>query len=201
MIKTFYLIRHGIKESIVGDFSLSKRGRKQAEITAHYLSLLNIKEVYSSSLKRAFETASIIGNRVGLRIKVDNRLTERLSWDGKDPFKKFEDEWRKTDLDQNYKPLYGFSSFESGNRIRSLFDEVANTSSAKSTVFVAHGGVITDLLLNLFSESRLARRNKNLIIYRPEIIKECSITIIKVEKNNYHMEQLASVRHLFAMPS
>lgn len=197
MIKTFYLVRHGTKENLAGDPPLSNLGIKQAEITANYLNSLGIKKIYSSPLKRTLQTAQIIADKLKLSITIDDRLTERINWNGTDSFEHFLSEWGKTDLDENYKPGYGFSSIESGKRIKELLDKVSNTSKFDRVLFASHGGVIIDLLLNLFSEDELTNFNKDFMIIKSNgAIPECSITIIKTEDGKYYLEQLASTKHL-----
>lgn len=198
-MKTFYLTRHGAKEKVAGDPPLSKFGIKQAEATAEHLSSLNIDKIYSSPLKRTLQTAQIIGEKLKLNITIDERLAERMNWNGTDSFEHFLKEWHKTDLDENYQPPYGFSSEESGRRMKEVLDEASQTEN-KKILFAAHGGIIVDLLLNLFSENELTSYSKDFIITRSTgLIGECSITILKVENGKYQLEQLASTKHLTAL--
>lgn len=198
MIKTFYLVRHGVKENLAGDPPLSNLGVKQAEVTADYLNNLNIKKIYSSPLKRTLQTAEIISKKLGLIPVVDDRLTERINWDGTNSLENFLNEFRKTDLDLNYQPTYGLSSAESGKRMKELLDNVSKNKSNK-TLFVAHGGAIIDILLTLFSENELTSHNKDFMTVKSfGSIPECSITILKVENGKYNLEQLASINHLIS---
>lgn len=197
MIKTFYLVRHGTKENLAGDPPLSNIGVKQAELTANYFSNTGIKEIYSSPLKRCFQTAKIIAEELKLDVKTDERLTERMNWDGKSSFKNFLNEWRKADLDETYQPADGFSSKESGRRMKEVLQKVSNIPRNDRVLFVSHGGSIGDLLLNLFSENELIEHNKNFMVTRSNgSIPECSITILKIENGKYYLEQLASTKHL-----
>lgn len=196
MAKTFYLIRHGLKENLAGDPPLSTIGRKQAEVTAKYLTSLKIRKIYSSPLRRTFQTANIIAKEFGLKIIKDERLTERMNWYGIDSLENFLKEWRKTDMNRNYRPSYGFSSKESGERMKEALDLAASNGEDRA-VFVTHGGSTEDLLLTLFSENELEIHNRDFMMLRSNgLIKECSITILKVEKGVYQLEQLASTKHL-----
>lgn len=78
------LIRHG--ESLANaegrlqghlDIPLSDRGRKQAERLAERLSKLGVDALYASPLRRAAETAEIIGAQLGLALQDRTALKER----------------------------------------------------------------------------------------------------------------------------
>lgn len=69
-----YLVRHGENRANLTkefshrlvDYSLTDKGRLQARQTAGHLQGEGIDEIYTSPLKRAVETASILGARLGL---------------------------------------------------------------------------------------------------------------------------------------
>ncbi|MER2033738.1 MULTISPECIES: histidine phosphatase family protein [Exiguobacterium] len=79
------LVRHGqtdwnLNERIQGreDIPLNATGRRQAELSAAYLSNEEWDVLLASPLSRAVETAEIIGRAVGLTITAtDERLVER----------------------------------------------------------------------------------------------------------------------------
>jgi phosphoserine phosphatase len=82
-MKTFTIIRHGITEGIEKgklqgstNSPLSQRGRKQAEITAHFLSSCQIEACFCSPLGRARETAEIICQPLNLTPVILNDLRE-----------------------------------------------------------------------------------------------------------------------------
>lgn len=77
------LIRHGQTDWNVegrwqgqADPPLNERGRAQARLTAEQLAQFEFAALYSSDLRRAFETAQIIGVAIGLPIIADARLRE-----------------------------------------------------------------------------------------------------------------------------
>lgn len=79
-------VRHGESEANVRGiissdpekYGLTKRGVRQAEIAAEELSCLReVGELYSSPVLRALQTAKVISERMGKRLKVDKRLAER----------------------------------------------------------------------------------------------------------------------------
>jgi len=88
----FYLVRHGETEWNAGnrlcgrsDVPLSDAGRRQAARLAQRLKPLPLEAMYSSPLKRALQTASIIAESIGLEPIVNPSLIELDygSWEGK----------------------------------------------------------------------------------------------------------------------
>ncbi len=87
--RSFLLIRHGISENhraLLGssDPPLSPEGRRQVESLADELADTGIEAIVSSRLRRATETARILGRRQGLPPETDPRLNEISygEWDG-----------------------------------------------------------------------------------------------------------------------
>jgi broad specificity phosphatase PhoE len=87
-----WLARHGetdanaegrVQGSI--DEPLNERGREQARALAEEAKRLNLKALYTSQLRRARETAEIVGAEVGLEPVVDERFAEswRGEWEGR----------------------------------------------------------------------------------------------------------------------
>ncbi|BAB59400.1 phosphoglycerate mutase [Thermoplasma volcanium GSS1] len=83
-MKIAILIRHGesdinvkgiLSDSIDGN-SLTERGIRQAEHARDQLTGLEIKNVYSSPINRARETAEIIASSFGKEVVIDDRLRE-----------------------------------------------------------------------------------------------------------------------------
>lgn len=92
MALTLILVRHG--ESLANnekffagqlDVELSELGRRQAEMTAEYVaSAYKIDKIYSSTLRRAYDTAKAISERTNLEIIPRGELREIYSgeWQG-----------------------------------------------------------------------------------------------------------------------
>ncbi len=86
-----YFLRHGVTEwnalqkfqgSI--DVALSDKGREQAECAAGYFADISLDAIYSSPLKRAYETAQILGKCQGLNVEVVPEFSEISfgAWEG-----------------------------------------------------------------------------------------------------------------------
>ncbi len=191
---TFYLLRHGQKEDIFGDPPLTHVGKKQAEITGKHLINKNIQTVISSPSKRTIQTAGIISKHLNLAFQNDNRLRERMNWGDKEgeTFVQFMSEWIKTDLNRDYQPIHGDSSIQAGIRLEASL----NTTKQGNVLFITHGGVIGDLLRNLFTEERLPIiKDKSSNVHYVEIL-ECSITAISKRMNSFTLMQVGDVSHL-----
>src|SRR5271157_5849048 len=88
----FYFLRHGEAEwnaegRLCGstDVPLSDVGRRQAQLLARRLQPIVFETLYSSPLGRALETARLIGEAIGRKPVVDQRLVELNygAWEGK----------------------------------------------------------------------------------------------------------------------
>ena len=80
---TLVLIRHGQTDWNVegrwqgqADPPLNDRGREQARLVAEYQSQFGFASLYSSDLRRAMETARVIGAAMGVEVHPDPRLRE-----------------------------------------------------------------------------------------------------------------------------
>lgn len=83
-MNTIYLVRHGENKANITkefshnrvDYSLTPKGVLQAEQTAEYFRARHIDEIFSSPLKRAYETAEIIARTKGLSVTVMENFRE-----------------------------------------------------------------------------------------------------------------------------
>ena len=83
MATSIILVRHGqtawnASEVFRGriDIELDETGLKQAELLGEYLSQRELKAVYSSPLKRAVQTAEVIGRHHGLAVEIAPDLND-----------------------------------------------------------------------------------------------------------------------------
>ena len=81
---TLILLRHGETEwNLTGRWQgqdantlLTERGRQQAQVVARRLRSYPIEAIYSSDLSRAFETAEIVGDMLGIEPLPEPSLRE-----------------------------------------------------------------------------------------------------------------------------
>ena len=78
-----YIVRHGEtlwnrEKRLQGreDIELSEKGREVARLTGEALMNTRIDKIFSSPLKRAYETACLIRNGRDIEIETDDRLRE-----------------------------------------------------------------------------------------------------------------------------
>lgn len=194
---TFYLIRHGLRESRDEGSSLSDVGKKQAEITAIHLKKNTIHALYASPMKRTQQTAKIIARHLKLHVNTDDRLKERLNWGDRkgETFDEFLKVWIQTERDRNYHPLHGDSSYSTGNRMKAVLDEIAD-KNIDSVLIVSHGGAIGDFLRNVFPENMLKFTANPVTETKYLNILECSITIVQKDRNTYILKKFNDTSHL-----
>jgi broad specificity phosphatase PhoE len=198
MIKTYYLVRHMKKLETKGNPSLSSVGQDQAMKVADYLSQFPIEKIYSSPILRARETADVITDKLGIKYEINDLLKERVNWgdDPKQSFTDFLETWNESSKNRKWKPSVGDSAYEAGKRLEKMINNLSHTKD-KHIVIVSHGGIITDFLINIFSEKYLDNIVKDFSTKREAILDQGTITIIKHDTNNnkYELIKLASVEH------
>ena len=148
-----YLVQHGEKERVPGDPGLTALGREQAAITASWFRRIELAAVYSSPLRRARQTAQPIAAVAGLTVQVDDRLRERVNWEGREPLDRFLANFDRTTRDRDFVLGNGESSRSAGERLRGFVAGLAGGSG--SVVAVSHGGVTADVLRTLADDEAL----------------------------------------------
>jgi broad specificity phosphatase PhoE len=199
MVSTeFYLVRHAEKEKRVGDVSISTEGIKQAHKTANHFSKMSIDKMISSPLNRAKQTAQIVAEAINITISEDSRLRERANW-GDSPgqtFQEFVVMWNRCNKDRDYMPPVGDSARRAGERLSSCLLELSDQHPHESMVIVTHGGLITDFMVNEFTQDELNRIHPNFIIAQSELVPECSVTHIRCCDGRFTLVDFANITHL-----
>ncbi len=155
-----YLVRHGetdwnIDSKIQGhtDIALNEKGRRQAGELAKELAEGNyhIREIYTSEKERAWETARIIGNVLGITPRVAKGLEEIClgKWEGhtwKQVKEQFAEEYALWHSDRrNQIPPMGESYQQLLDRLLPAIDDIIKKEQ-EDTLIVTHSGVIMTLL-------------------------------------------------------
>ncbi|MEW6102690.1 MAG: histidine phosphatase family protein [bacterium] len=148
-----YLIRHGEStwnrdDRVQGQSNpcLSEKGKKQAELLKNRLSGISFDFVYSSHLRRAYDTAKISFDG-RYKIERDKRLSEiNLGvWEGISAKKLFKEsgEFRSWfEKTSEITPENGESLFEFRDRVISFFNELMKNKKEKKGLIFTHSGVI-----------------------------------------------------------
>ncbi len=158
MEKTIFLCRHGeseynAKRIIQGhiDTDLTPRGIVQARLAGEELKKLPIEKIYTSDLRRAYRTAYIIGDVLGLEPVIDSRLREMHfgEWEGLTYEHIYENHvedfhnWLKNPVACPLPSQEEVKDFE--KRIREFLEEIKK-SPEKNILIVAHGGSIQGII-------------------------------------------------------
>lgn len=163
MKTTIMLIRHGETEwNILGKFQgttdipLSDEGIRQAFLLKERLNN-DFDYIFSSPLKRAYETAKILcdGSKKQVNIVEEIREINFGQWEGltiKDIREKYPDvfeEWRNDKKEGKF--LGGdLSTLNASIRAKNCIMEIAKKYKEKKVVIVAHGGIIKSGLIGIF---------------------------------------------------
>lgn len=157
-----FLIRHGqtdgnVRGQYIGslDIDMTEEGISQAKSAKNYLSNVNFSNIYSSPLKRAVNTAVIIAEGTGHKVRIMNDLRELDfgKWEGL-KFDEINSAYREDYqgwLDDPYNhPPTGGESFDkliarADKEIKRIVEENPDGSSV---AVVSHGGVILSLIVN-----------------------------------------------------
>jgi broad specificity phosphatase PhoE len=129
------------------DTPLNEVGREQARELAERLAGEGIRSLWSSDLSRASETAAIVGARIGLEPRLDERLREayRGRWEGHLFVDIERDEpelyaaWRRAGA--GFRFPEGESLVEQQQRVMATLDDVSAAGELPAIV-VCHGGSI-----------------------------------------------------------
>jgi broad specificity phosphatase PhoE len=193
---TLYLVRHGEKEEHANDPPLTQKGREQAKKTAEKLADISFDCIIVSPSKRTKQTAEIISANQSVDYLIEDRLTERIEWEGDIPFETFIHEWEQTDIDIMYVPPFGRSSNANGVRVSDLVDELDISSTHKNILLVTHGGTIGDFLRSVLDETQLPHVMNLETGGRYIEIAPCSVTILSKESTTYRAVQINNLSHL-----
>jgi broad specificity phosphatase PhoE len=173
-----YLVQHAEKQRAAGDPGLTERGHRQAECVAARLRDLGIGAIYTSPLKRAQQTADVIGAATGLPVVVDERLSERMNWDPRQPIGEFIADWDRATNDRDFVPSSGNSSRQAGDRIRSFVADHARDAHAIAAV--THGGATVDFLRTVLGDEAVpaARWHEGMPSAGLTILDGSTVTVI-----------------------
>jgi broad specificity phosphatase PhoE len=155
-VATLILARHGETDwnrggiwQGHGDPPLNELGRRQAAELAVRLADVHVDTLYSSDLRRAYETATIVGRAKGLEITADPDLREMDvgSWSG-------------LTSEEIATRFPGMTSHD--GEAREAFDEraigaltrIAGAHKGRHVLVVTHGGVVRALQRHVFGEPR-----------------------------------------------
>jgi valyl-tRNA synthetase len=160
---------------------LNETGKEQVRGAAEKFAEKKIDMIISSDLLRCEETATIIGEKLGIKPIFDERLREIHDgeWEGllrDEIMEKFPDQWAtRSDLDN--KRGGGETWRDVKNRVQEAFEDYQKKYKDKNILLVTHGGAIGSLtsILRGFPEGKIPPPVINASVMEIEISKnKCS---------------------------
>jgi probable phosphoglycerate mutase len=198
----FYLLRHGETEwnaqnRFCGrtDVPLSEAGRRQAKSLAERLKAFPFEALYSSPLKRAFETARLISESVGLQPIPDQRLVELDygRWEGKTLAEIRENDpktFSAWDADPAHvAPPGGESGLEAQQRIVSFLDFLAAKHPQGQVLVALHKTVCRLAICHVLGMSPSEYR-------RRLILNNAALSIIQSQSYGWQLITFNDTSHL-----
>lgn len=195
------LVRHGETEwnaarRIQGqiDIGLNEIGLRQAAAAGRWLKGAGIVALYSSDLKRAWNTAQAIGAALGLTPSAVPEMRERRYG----VFEGLTYDEAKAKHPDGYAAFEGRNAdyaFENGESLKDMFARVtgrlqaiASMHPGQTVAVVLHGGVLD--IINRFV------RGNSLETPRDFLIPNAGLNWIAVENGRWHLETWGETAHL-----
>jgi probable phosphoglycerate mutase len=160
------LVRHGeqvltrdtpVSETI--DPPLSELGERQAAAVAQRLSSMAIDAIYSSPLRRAFQTGELIGKFHGITPTPVNELQEINPWVGIDPTRSFHELLGKDRVREIFREHIRTKRFDAfpytedrtafRKRINTALGAIIDAHHGRRVVVTCHSGVINAFLAEI----------------------------------------------------
>ena len=200
------LVRHGETDwnrtgrcQGVADIELNDIGRKQVRELAESLKNHDIAAVYSSSLRRALETAREIARHHDISVTIEEDLREMnqgeleglMFSEIRERYAHVLKEWRESP--ETLKLPSGESLLDVQQRIWKAFEKVQRRHAGETVVAVSHNLTITSLLCKITGVGLKGFRNFNL--------QAASKNIIVSRNGNFEIDVLNDVSHLSPLES
>lgn len=199
---TLILLRHGETEwNLTGrwqgqaaDTPLTDLGREQARIVARRLRSYRISAIYSSDLLRAFETAQIVGQALGLTPMAEPGLRESdigawtgLTWD--EITARFPDEVTAMFAGQDVRRGGGESYGEMQARLAAALDRIIARHAGQTVLLVGHGAALRTLIAHVLGAD-LAQ------MHRIAIGGNTALSVVQAQRNGLRLVSYNDTAHL-----
>jgi len=209
MLKNLYLVRHGeseynAKKIIQGhiDTFLTPKGIFQARLAGEQLKKYNIEKIYTSDLRRAYQTATVIGDILGIEPIVDERIREMHfgKWEGLAYEIIYENHieswhsWLKNPVACPLPTQEDFEEFE--KRLKDFINEI-KSKNEENILIVGHGGSIQGIICmetGIGFENIWGLRHANTGISCIKYSKKD--VILKFLNSSEHLEEITGLKTL-----
>jgi broad specificity phosphatase PhoE len=200
---TLLLLRHGETEwNLTGrwqgqaaDTPLTELGREQARIVASRLRSYSINAIYSSDLLRAYETAEIIGQALGVAPVVAEpalRESDIGDWTGltwEEITVRFPDEVAAMYAGQEVRRGGGESYGELQARLAASAESIAARHPGETVLVVSHGAALRSLVAHVLDAS-LAQ------MHRIAIGGNTALSVVQVRHGHLRLISYNDTAHL-----
>ena len=209
MQKRLYIVRHGETEyNAKGicqgqklDVGLTDTGRQQAKIAAAKLENFPVGAIYTSPMRRAFETAQIIGHHLHLKPQIHTGLIEGNFGIAEGVSMEMVRRWPEFSDWTNPDPAYLDAHYEGGESKRRIRDramraleDICGTCESQDIVIVTHsavarllnwtaGGAVRRMMPNasiselVYEDGKLTQRQNKILLL--SCCAPCSCAVIK----------------------
>jgi broad specificity phosphatase PhoE len=196
------LVRHGqsvgnAQQFMQGqmDTPLTDLGREQAKALAKRLKGYGISAIYTSDLSRAYETAQIVGEELGIEPVPDPRLREidLGGWSGltrAEVIARYPEEWKRWEEGKDIEHAGGESFSQFWERVREVLNEIIDRHRGETVLIVAHGGVT-----RIVASKVLGLGFREMFTDLPPMINT-SLTEILIKDGEVELLSLADSAHL-----
>jgi broad specificity phosphatase PhoE len=200
MTTTVLLVRHGQTRSNVTDHymgwseeDLDEVGYSQARKLAYRLAGLPIASIYTSPLKRAYTTASIIAEPYGFQVKtLDDLIEIKLGdWQGlheSEIAQKWPELWQQFRIDPSGLTMpHGESFGQVAERAVRAFEAVVAANQGQAMVIVTH-----DVVVKVVAAYVLGATYS---VYRRFKIDNASLSVVRVTDSSKQLVTLNDTSH------
>ncbi|NIT03717.1 hypothetical protein GTO10_02170 [Candidatus Saccharibacteria bacterium] len=178
-----YLCRHAQEAE---DGGITRLGERQSLALARFLAGEGAESLYSSDLKRAVETAKVVGDGLGLGVKIVPEFRE-ISTNSPEDWT----EYVKTHHMELDFPVGGKESLnEVMKRGRKALDKVIRQEKGKRVAIIAHGVFTKALLYSLGYRDQLIKNSH---------VANTGVTILEGERGNILLVKFNHYGHLFPL--
>jgi len=205
MTTTVLLVRHGQTRSNVAGYymgwseeDLNDVGYIQARKLASRLAGLPIASIYTSPLRRAYTTASLIAEPHGLKVKPLEDLIEiKLGdWQGLhegEIARKWPELWQQSEVDPSVLTMpHGESFSQVAERAVRAFEAIIAANRGKHTVIVTHDVVVRIVVAYVLGVTYS--------IYRRLKVENASLSVVSITDSSKRLVTLNDTSHFEVVP-
>jgi len=205
MTTTVLLVRHGQTRSNVAGYymgwseeDLNDVGYIQARKLASRLADLPLASIFTSPLRRAHTTASLIAEPHGLKVKpLDDLIEIKLGdWQGlheSEIARRWPEMWKQSEIDPSVLTMpHGESFSQVAERAVRVFEEMIAANRGKHTVMVTHDVVVRIVVAYVLGVTYS--------IYRRLKVDNASLSVVWVTDSSKRLVTLNDTSHFEVVP-